>query len=103
MIFINGEGRAFVNDNADASIRLGERRGNKGGDMKEAQSSARKTSAADIRRSGRLSVYELFAAQVQRDPNAVAIEQGGSRRSYGALNERVVRLAAALHGRGVRY
>jgi Acyl-CoA synthetases (AMP-forming)/AMP-acid ligases II len=33
----------------------------------------------------------------------VAIEQGGSRRSYGALNERVVRLAAALHGKGVRY
>jgi hypothetical protein len=24
MIFINGEGRAFVNDNADASIRVGE-------------------------------------------------------------------------------
>ena len=71
--------------------------------MRDAQSSARKTSAADIRRSGRLSVYELFAAQVQRDPNAVAIEQGGSRRSYGALNERVVRLAAALHGKGVRY
>ena len=72
--------------------------------MKDAQSSARKTSAADIRRSGRLSVYErLFAAQVQRDPDAVAIEQGGSRRSYGALNERAVRLAAALHGKGVRY
>ena len=33
----------------------------------------------------------------------MAIEQGGSRRSYGALNERVVRLAAALHGKGVRY
>src|SRR5580692_11808604 len=71
--------------------------------MKDAQSSARKTSAADIRRSGRLSVYELFAAQVQRDPDAVAIEQGSSRRSYGALNERAVRLAAALHGKGVRY
>jgi acyl-CoA synthetase (AMP-forming)/AMP-acid ligase II len=71
--------------------------------MKDAQSSARKTSAADIRRSGRLSVYELFAAQVQREPDAVAIEQGSSRRSYGALNERAVRLAAALHGKGVRY
>jgi acyl-CoA synthetase (AMP-forming)/AMP-acid ligase II len=71
--------------------------------MKDAQSSARSTSAADIRRSGRLSVYELFAAQVQRDPNAVAIEQGGLRRSYGALDERVARLAAALSRKGVRY
>jgi acyl-CoA synthetase (AMP-forming)/AMP-acid ligase II len=103
MIFINGEGRAFVNDNADQTIRLGEGGGEQGADMKEAQSSARKTSAADIRRSGRLSVYELFAAQVQRDPNAVAIEHSGLRRSYGALNVRVVRLAPALTGKGVRY
>src|SRR5262245_4369798 len=71
--------------------------------MEEAQSSARKTSDADIRRSGRLSVFELFAAQVQRDPNAVAVEQGGLRRSYGAVDERVVRLAAALHAKGVRH
>lgn len=43
--------------------------------MTEAQSNARNNGTDDIRRSGRLSVYELFAAQVKRDPNAVAIEQ----------------------------
>jgi acyl-CoA synthetase (AMP-forming)/AMP-acid ligase II len=69
--------------------------------MKEAQSGAHGT--ADIRRSGRLSVYELFAAQVKRDPNALAIEQGSLRRSYGALDERVRRLGAALQGKGIRY
>ena len=68
--------------------------------MKEAQSSAH--GVADIRRSGRLSVYELFAAQAKRDPNAPAIEQGSLRRSYGALDERVRRLAAALRGKGIR-
>ena len=103
MIFINGKGCAFVNDNADASIRMHTRAGNEGGDMKEAQSSARSASAADIRSAGRLSVYELFAAQVQRDPHALAIEQGSLRRSYGVLDARVVRLAAALHAKGVRY
>jgi non-ribosomal peptide synthetase component F len=71
--------------------------------MKETQLSARQASAADIRRSGRLSVYELFAAQVSREPDAIAIEAGAVRRSYGALNARVERLAAALAGRGVRY
>jgi acyl-CoA synthetase (AMP-forming)/AMP-acid ligase II len=71
--------------------------------MKEAQLSARQTSVAAIRKAGRLSVYELFAAQVAGDPNAVAIEAGSMRRSYGALNARVERLAAALAGKGVRY
>jgi acyl-CoA synthetase (AMP-forming)/AMP-acid ligase II len=71
--------------------------------MNGAHSNARTTSATDIRRAGRLSVYELFAAQVQRDPNAVAIEQGSLLRSYGALDARVMRLAAALHHKGVRY
>jgi len=103
MIFINGEGGAFVNDNAGEPVRLGEGKDIKGGDMKETQLSARQASAADIRRSGRLSVYELFAAQVSREPNAIAIEAGGVRRSYGALNARVERLAAALAGKGVRY
>ena len=64
MTFIEGEGQAFVNDNADAAVSLGEGEDTKSGDMKEeAQLSARQTSAADIRRAGRLSVYELFAAQ----------------------------------------
>ena len=58
--------------------------------MTEAQSNGRESGAADIRRSGRLSVYELFAARAKRDPHAVAIEQGNLRRSYGELNERVI-------------
>ena len=69
--------------------------------MKEAQSGA--CGAADIRRAGQLSVYELFVAQAKRDPNALAIEQGSLRRSYGALDERVRRLAAALRNRGIHY
>src|SRR5579872_1460469 len=69
--------------------------------MHQPQSSAR--GAADIRRSGRLSVYELFAAQAARAPDTLAIEQVGLQRSYGALDARVRRLAAALHGQGVRY
>jgi fatty-acyl-CoA synthase len=69
--------------------------------MKEAQSNAR--GAADSRRSGRLSVYELFAAQAKRNPDALAIEQGSLRRSYGVLDERVRRLAAALRGKGICY
>ena len=72
----------------------------------EAKSSEAKSSAgnpADIRRSGRLSVYELFAAQAKRDPAALAIEQGSLRRSYGALDQRVRHLAAALYGKGLRH
>ena len=65
--------------------------------------SVQRAGAAAIRRSGRLSVYELFAAQAKRNPDALAIEQGSLRRSYGALDERVRRLAAALHGKGIRY
>jgi acyl-CoA synthetase (AMP-forming)/AMP-acid ligase II len=68
--------------------------------MKEGQSRAQ--GAADIRRSGRLSVYELFASQAKRNPEALAIEQGDLRRSYGALDERVRALAAALHREGIR-
>src|SRR5271169_105363 len=71
--------------------------------MTEAQSNGGKNGAADIRRSGRLSVYELFAAQAKRDPNTVAIEQGRLQRSYGELNERVLHLAAALRDLGLRY
>ena len=60
--------------------------------MTEAQSNGRESGPADIRRSGRLSVYELFAARAKRDPHAVAIEQGNLCRSYGELNERVLHL-----------
>jgi acyl-CoA synthetase (AMP-forming)/AMP-acid ligase II len=59
--------------------------------------------AADIRRAGQLSVYELFAAHAKRDPSALAIEQGSLRRSYGALDQRVRRLAAALRSQGIRH
>ncbi len=59
--------------------------------------------AAEIRRAGRLSVYGLFASQVERDPEAIALEQGGATRSYADLNGRVLRLAAALRAKGVRY
>jgi acyl-CoA synthetase (AMP-forming)/AMP-acid ligase II len=69
--------------------------------MNEARSSAR--GGVDIRRAGQLSVYELFAAQVRRDPSALAIEQGSLRRSFGALDGRVRRLAAALRSEGIRY
>jgi acyl-CoA synthetase (AMP-forming)/AMP-acid ligase II len=69
--------------------------------MTEAKPSA--PGAADIRKAGQLGVYELFAAQATRDPSALAIEQASVRRSYGALDERVRRLAAALRRRGIRY
>jgi fatty-acyl-CoA synthase len=72
--------------------------------MKDAKSSVRGEGAApDIRKAGRLSVYDLFAAQVARNPNAVAIEQGRFKRSYAELNDRVLRLAAALRTIGIRY
>jgi acyl-CoA synthetase (AMP-forming)/AMP-acid ligase II len=56
---------------------------------------------ADIRAAGRLTVYGLFAAQVTRDPRAIAVEQGERRWTYGELDDRVLRLAAALRARGV--
>lgn len=55
----------------------------------------------DVRAAGRLTAYELFAAQVARDPAHVAIQQGGKKLSYGELNDRVRRLAAALAARGL--
>jgi acyl-CoA synthetase (AMP-forming)/AMP-acid ligase II len=58
---------------------------------------------AEIRRAGRLSVYGLFASQVVRDPDAIALEQGDATRSYADLNGRVLQLAAALRAKGVRY
>ena len=58
---------------------------------------------AEIRRAGRLNVYGLFASQVARNPDAVALEQGGATRSYADLNGRILRLAAALRAEGVGY
>lgn len=54
-----------------------------------------------IARAGQLTVYGMFAAQVSRDPDAVALSCGVTRRSYRDLNDRVLRLASALLQRGV--
>ncbi len=55
----------------------------------------------DIARAGQLTVYGLFAAQARRDPHAIAIDQGDLKRSYGEIEQRVLRLSAALRERGV--
>ncbi len=55
----------------------------------------------DIRKAGRQTVYGLFAAQVSRDAKATAVTQGDRRISYGELDGRVRKLAAALRERGV--
>jgi len=57
----------------------------------------------DIGRAGRLTVYGLFAAQAHRNPDAAAIEQGSLKRTYASLNDRVLRLAAALAARGISH
>lgn len=56
---------------------------------------------ADIAAAGRQTVYGLFAAQASRDPQAIAVEQGGRRWTYGQLDDRVRRLSAALHALGI--
>lgn len=57
----------------------------------------------DIARAGQLTVYGFFAAQARRDPHAIAIDQGDLKRSYGELEQRVLRLSAALRERGVSH
>jgi acyl-CoA synthetase (AMP-forming)/AMP-acid ligase II len=65
------------------------------------QSDGSALAVADISRAGHLTVYGLFSAQVSRDPDAVAVEQGALRRTYGQVQERVLRLASGLRARGV--
>lgn len=54
------------------------------------------TTAADIARAGKTDVYRLFAAVARRTPEAVALDDGRATRSYGALHDRILRLADAL-------
>ncbi len=46
-------------------------------------------------------IHELFEAQVERTPEAVAVEFGGQRLTYGELNRRANQLAHHLRGLGV--
>ena len=47
------------------------------------------------------TVHGLFEEQVERAPEAVAVELEGKRLTYGQLNERANRLARYLSKRGV--
>ncbi|HEX8149651.1 MAG TPA: amino acid adenylation domain-containing protein [Pyrinomonadaceae bacterium] len=49
----------------------------------------------------RLCLHELFEAQAERTPDAVALRSGADELSYRELNERANRLAAYLAARGV--
>ncbi len=51
--------------------------------------------------AGKLTVYGLFRACVRRDPEAVALNTATAKITYRELDERVLRLAAALAGLGV--
>ena len=48
-----------------------------------------------------LCVHQLFEAQVERSPDAVAVVFGDESLTYGALNRRANRLARRLRGMGV--
>src|ERR1700742_3555906 len=57
--------------------------------------------ASDLDRSRRLTVPELVARSARRAPDAPALAREEARRTFGELEERSDRLAAALAGRGV--
>jgi acyl-CoA synthetase (AMP-forming)/AMP-acid ligase II len=61
-----------------------------------------KETNSQISRSGMLTVYEAFAARVDSTPAAIAIEQGRLKRTYADLDDRVLRLSAALAARGIK-
>ena len=56
-----------------------------------------------VRAAGRLSVHGLFRASARRAPEAVALETATARITYRELDERVLRLSAALAGLGVAH
>ncbi len=55
-----------------------------------------------IEAAGRLTVYGLFRSRVRRDPQALAVQTATGALTYQELDERVLRLAAALTGLGVK-
>ena len=57
---------------------------------------------ADLRAAGRLTVFDLFSASTRRDPQTVAIETAHGTTSYRDLRQRVLKLAAALSGIGLK-
>jgi acyl-CoA synthetase (AMP-forming)/AMP-acid ligase II len=54
-----------------------------------------------IERAGTLTVYECFREQAERQPEALAIEMGDQRLSYGALFDRVGKVSNMLARLGV--
>lgn len=56
---------------------------------------------AAIARAGKTDVYRQFASQAERRPQAVALRQGALARTYAETHDRILRLAAALAGKGV--
>lgn len=56
----------------------------------------------DVAAAGRLTVHGLFRACAHRSPDTVAIETASARVTYGELDRRVLRLAAALSRIGIR-
>jgi fatty-acyl-CoA synthase len=54
-----------------------------------------------VQRAARSSVAGLFLAQARRNPSAIAVADGGRIVSYGALAERVLRLAGLLTEKGI--
>ena len=56
---------------------------------------------ADVAAAGRLTVFDLFRASARRAPDAPALRTKTTVLSYRALERRVLKLAAALQGRGI--